>query len=277
MESSFSDRNRLAILQEQLLRLRGDLNLFPEASVVIPVNAKKDLALVLQVILDITAYRGKHRLEIILVINNYPDDSPPNEIKAYRTLGLRILAIPRIEYCGEIFLAARIPGIRAAQSRAVICFDADCRLIDPTALLDWYIGQFNSGVQLAYTHVGYHDLPPGFSIKVRMYLHHMSRWIKRVILGVPISRGSNYAVEPSFILDLYDRGHLKYDIKVGPTIKTFHGKIVYSGSKKHDVLTSGRNFSGGWKELIDYLIWRIGYYQHLKPLESDSIISVDKS
>jgi len=277
MESSFSDRNRLAILQEQVLRLRGDLNLFPEASVVIPVNAKKDLAAVLQIISDIAAYRGKHRLEIILVINNYPDDSPPNEIKAYRILGLRILGIPKIEHSDGDYFPTRIPGIRAAQSRAAICFDADCRLIDPTALLDWYIDQFDSGVQLAYTHVGYCDLPPGISVKVRMFLHHLSRWIKRVILDIPTSRGSNYAVERSFILNLFDGGHLKYEIKVGPTIKTFQGKIVYSGSKKHDVLTSGRNFTGGWKELIDYIIWRIGYYQHLKPMESDSTISDHKS
>jgi len=257
-------------IKEYLLRLRGEPALPPEASVVIPVNAQNDLQNVLHLVKDITAYQGKHRLEIILVINNYPPDLPPEEIGKYRALGLRVLAFPKIKERGEIYLTVRIPGVRNASSECTIHFDADCRLPDATHLINWYIQQFDMGFHLAYTYVGYFDLPPSSAMKSRMILYNTFRWFKRVVLRIPVSRGSNYAILRSLMLKLYDQGLLNYDIKVGTTIKSIGGKIAYSGDKSLAVLTSGRNFRGDWKELFEYIAWRMGYYRRLAPFRPDA-------
>ena len=257
-------------IKEYLLRLRGEPALPPEASVVIPVNAQNDLQNVLHLVKDITAYQGKHRLEIILVINNYPPDLPPEEIGKYRALGLRVLAFPKIKERGEIYLTVRIPGVRNASSECTIHFDADCRLPDATHLINWYIQQFDAGFRLAYTYVGYYDLPASLAMKSRMILYNTFRWFKRVVLRIPVSRGSNYAILRSLMLKLYDQGLLNYDIKVGTTIKSIGGKIAYSGDKSLAVLTSGRNFRGDWKELFEYIAWRMGYYRRLAPFRPDA-------
>ena len=257
-------------IKEHLLSLRGEPALPPEASVVIPVNAQNDLQKVLHLIKDITEYHGKHRLEIILVINNYPPDLPPEEIEEYRALNLCVLAFPKIEERGEIYLTVRIPGVRIASSECTIHFDADCSLPDATHLIDWYIQQFEMGFQLAYTHVGYYDLPASLSMKSRMILYNIFRWLKRVVLRIPVSRGSNYAISRSLMLKLYDQGVLNYDIKVGTTVKSIGGRIAYSGDKSLSVLTSGRNFRGDWKELFEYIAWRMGYYRRLAPFRPDA-------
>jgi len=262
-------RNR-AELKKRLAQVRGEKALLPQASIVIPVNAQSDLQNVLQIVRDIAAYQGVNRLEIILVINNYPPNSPPKEIKEYRSFGLLVLAVPKLKERGEIYLTARIPGVRIASSEYTIHFDADCRIPNATKLIDWYIEQFDKGAQLAYTHVDYHDLPTRLSTTVRMAIHRAFRWFKRVVLRVPISRGSNYAVIRSLLLNLYDNGLLNYDIKVGVTIKSMGGKIAYSGDRALTVLTSGRNFRGDWKELLEYIVWRARYYQRLIPLRSDA-------
>jgi hypothetical protein len=259
-----------ATIKEHLLRLRGEPALPPEASVVIPVNAQNDLQNVLHLVKDITAYQGKHRLEIILVINNYPPDLPPEEIEEYRALSLCVLAFPKIKERGEIYLTVRIPGVRIASSECTIHFDADCRLLDATHLIDWYIQQFEMGFQLAYTYVGYYDLTAGAAMKSRMNLYNAFRWFKRVVLRIPVSRGSNYAILRSLMLKLYDQGLLNYDIKVGTTIKSVGGKIAYSGEKSLTVLTSGRNFLGDWKELFEYIAWRMGYYRRLAPFRPET-------
>jgi len=259
-----------ATIKEHILRLRGDPALPPEASVVIPVNAQKDLINVLQIIRDIAAYQGKHRLEIVLVINNYPLNSPPKEIEEYRTLDLVVLSIPKLLVPRETIFSARIPGIRAASSEKTIHFDADCRVPHATDLIEWYIEQFDGGAQLAYTYVGYYDLPTSPSAKVWIKIHRAFRWFKRVVLRIPISRGSNYAIVRSMVLHLYDKGLLSYDIKVGTTIKSIGGKISYSGEKNLTVLTSGRNFRGDWKELFEYISWRMGYYRRLAPLRPEA-------
>jgi hypothetical protein len=257
-------------MKEHLLRLQGEPALPPETSVVIPVNARNDLQNVLHLVKDITAYQGKHRLEIILVINNYPPDLPPEEIGKYRALGLCVLAFPKTEERSEIFLTARIPGVRNASSECTIRFDADCRLPDATHLIDWHIQQFDMGFQLAYTYVGYYDLPASLAMKSRMNLYNTFRWFKRVVLRIPVSRGSNYAILRSRMLKLYNRGLLNYDIKVGTMIKSIGGKISYSGEKILTVLTSGRNFRGDWKELFEHIGWRFGYYQRLAPLRPEA-------
>jgi len=262
-------RNR-AELKKRLAQVRGEKALLPQASIVIPVNAQSDLQNVLQIVCDIVAYQGVNRLEIILVINNYPPNSSPKEIKEYRALGLLVLAVPKLKERGEIYLTARIPGVRIASSEYTIHFDADCRIPNPTKLIDWYVGQFDRGAQLAYTYVGYYDLPRNLSTTAWMAIHRAFRWFKRVVLRIPISRGSNYAVTRSLMLNLYDKGLLSYDIKVGTTIKSMGGTIAYSGDRALTVLTSGRNFRGDWKELLEYIVWRVRYYQRLIPLRSDA-------
>jgi len=256
-------------IKENLLRLRGEPALPPEASIIIPVNAQNDLQNVLRLIRDITAYQGKRRLETILVINNYPPVSPPEEIVKYRALGLRVPAFPNVKARNEIYLTARVFGARDASSECTIYFDADCRLPNATALIDWYIEQFEAGFQLAYTHVRYYDLPPSAAMKARMLLYETFRWFKRVILQSPISRGSNYAMARSLMLALHDRGLLKYDIKVGPTVKSVGGRIAYSGDRSLAVLTSGRNFRGDWHELFEYITWRARYYRRVHPMRPD--------
>lgn len=257
---NISARKDYSQLRDGLKRLRGNPDPFPNASVVIPVNAQKDLVNVLNVALDIIEYRGNQSIEMILVINNYPSKSPPKEIEEYTKLGFEVLGIPKVAHHGGVALAARIPGIELARAETVLLFDADCRILNPTALIEWYFTEIESGADLAYTHVDYIDLPPGTSVKVRMLIHHFVRWFKRNIIGVPTSRGSNYAIKRELILDLYKRDRISYDIHVGPAVKAGGGKIVYSGKKELFVFTSGRFFAGSWKELITYLIWRIGYY-----------------
>lgn len=255
--------DELVLLKEHLLRLRGDANTHPDASIVIPVNAQKDLLNISRLLSDLARYSGPNHVELILVVNNYPAENPPAEIELYRQAGLTVLGIPRVEHEGGVALAARIPGIRAAKSSATLLFDADCRIPHATALINWYIARFEEGCDLAYTHVDYTDLPPGISVKVRMFVHHGSRWLRRNFLRMPTSRGSNYAIRRKLILDLFDQGRIPYDFHVGPAVKSIGGKIAYSGAKELVVLTSGRFFAQGWAVLISYLIWRTGYYRRV--------------
>jgi hypothetical protein len=265
--------NDFASLQNELIRLRGDLAARPQASIVIPVNAQKDLTNIVRLLSDLVRYSGQKRIEIILVINNYAADAPPAEIDAYRRVGLEVLAIPRVEHEGGVAIAARIPGIRVARSAVVILFDADCRIPNPTALLDWYIARFEEGCDLAYTHVAYTDLSPDLSVKARIWVHHTSRWLRRNILGTPTSRGSNYAIRRQLILDLFAKGRIPYDIHVGPAVKSMRGRIAYSGSKELVVLTSGRFFTPGWKVLVEYLIWRTGYYRRILKMKPKKAVT----
>lgn len=255
-------------LRAELIRLRGDAGKSPDAVVILPVNARADLQKALQAATDIAAYQGKFRLELIAVVNNYPAELPPAEIDLYRSLGMTVIAIPKIEHHGAIVLAARIPGIRASMSENVILFDSDCRIPNATALIDWYMAQFEAGAALAYTPVDYFDMPSGPSARAWLAIHHLTRWFKRVVLRVPTSRGSNYAIRRSLMLDLYENGDALFDIKVGPAVKARGGRVSYSGDRRLVVLTSGRNFSGGWAELWRYLVWRVGYYRRRRPMQA---------
>ncbi len=250
-------------LREELARLRGDRGIRPRVSIVVPVNAQADLVNVLVLAVDIAQYDGDRSIQFIVVINNYSPESPPAEIETYRDIGFDVIEIPKVEHQGEVMIAARIPGIEKAESESVILFDADCRIPNPTALIDWYADQFDEGFDLAYTHVDYTDLPHGFSVKVRMFIHHASRWVRRVILGIPTCRGSNYAIRRELILRLFAQGRAHYEIRIGPAVKSEGGKIAYSSAKELVVCTSGRFFSGGWKELFSYLGWRMGFYRRV--------------
>lgn len=265
--------DELFLLQKQLFRLRGGLGASPDASIVIPVNAQKDLSNISRLLADLGRYAGDQRIEIILVINNYPLNDLPYEIELYQQIGLTVIAIPRVEHQGGVAIAARIPGIKAARSSNVLLFDADCRIPNPTALINWYIAKFRAGYDLAYTHVEYTDLAPDFSIKARIWVHHVTRWLKRNILGIPTSRGSNYAIRRKLILDLFESGRIPYDLHVGPVVKWMGSKIAYSGAPELVVLTSGRFFAPGWKVLLDYLVWRVGYYRRILRMKSKKAVT----
>jgi hypothetical protein len=252
--------DRLERLGAELGRVRGDRVFPPDASVAIPVNAQADLENVLVILADIGRYGGKQTFEVVLVINNYPADDPPEEIAAYAAAGIHVVSVPNAWRAGEaVCLSARVPGIRAAEAERIILFDADCRIPDPTLVLDWYVDQFRSGAQVAYTRVGHYDLRPLWSVRARMGAHHFSRWVKRVLLRIPTTRGSNYGVDRTAFLRVYESGLLADDLNVGPGLKAAGGRVVYSGAPKLQVLTSGRKFRGGWRRLARYLRYRLLY------------------
>lgn len=247
-------------LSGELARLRGDPSVPPDASVVVPVNAASDLARVLDVVADVASYDGGHTFEVVLVVNNYAADQPPNELPTYDEAGLRVVAVPDAWRAGEaICFSARIPGVRAAASDRILLFDADSRIPNPTRVLDWYVEQLARGAAAAYTHVGHYDVRPGVSVRARVASHHLARWIKRVLLRIPTTRGSNYGIDRTVFLPLYERGLLADDLNVGPTVKATGGRVAYSGSRELRVLTSGRKFKGGWRRLARYLRYRLLY------------------
>lgn len=259
-------QDRLEQLGTELGRLRGDPAAPPDASIVVPVNADADLENVLHVLGEVVRYRGRRTFEVVLVVNNYPRDDPPPEIETYAAAGMRVVAVPNVWQAGEaVCFSARRPGIRAASSDRIILFDADCRIPNPSQLLDWYVTQFERGAQVAYTRVGYYDLRPFWSVRARMVAHHGARWVKRVLLAIPTTRGSNYGVERTAFLRLYDEGFLTDDLNVGPAIKAAGGRITYSGARVLRVDTSGRRFRGGWRKLARYLVYRLGYNLRVLP------------
>jgi glycosyltransferase involved in cell wall biosynthesis len=247
-------------LSAGLARLRADSSRAPDASIVIPVNAQGDLDRVLNVVRDVAAYDGARSFEVVLVINNYASEEPPREVEAYERAGIRVVAVPNAWRAGEaVCFSARVPGVRAASSDWIVLFDADTRVPNPRAVLDWYVDQFAGGAAAAYTHVGHYDVRPMWSVRARVASHHLARWGKRVVLRIPTTRGSNYGVDRTVFLPLYERGLLADDLNVGPTVKSAGRRVAYSGSRELRVLTSGRKFQGGWRRLARYLRYRFLY------------------
>jgi len=271
MESKLQPLLDYDTLLERYERIRGNSMAPPQASIVIPVNAQGDLQNVLRILSDIASYTGPYTFEIVLVINNYPPEAEPPEIEAFRNMRIEVLAVPDVRILGEaVGFTARFRGVRVANSEYVIMFDADCRIPNATAVIDWYIEQFQHGATAAYTHVGYYEVRNCLSNDFRMFTHHASRWFKRTILRIPTTRGSNYAVHQSVALDYYDKGFLADEMNVGPVFKHFGEKVAYSGAKDLIVLTSGRMFRGGWSRLARYLIYRLGYNLRVLPVREDA-------
>jgi hypothetical protein len=92
--------------------------------------------------------------------------------------------------------------------------------------------------------------------------------MKRSILRIPTIRGSNYAIDRSLFLSLYDRGLLTDDLNVGPAVKASGGTIPYGRADDLLVLTSGRRFRGGWLRLARYLWYRILYNVRVLPVRT---------
>jgi glycosyltransferase involved in cell wall biosynthesis len=256
-----------ATLQDRLSQLAPEEGRVPDISVVVPVNAQGDLDNVLRLAGDVARYTGPHTLEVIVVVNNYQADTPPAAIKAYRAMGMVVVAIPSVRRPGEaVGFSARIPGVRAARSECVVLFDADCRVGDPTALLDWYAGTLHGGAVAAYSRVNYYDYEDCASIRARFLIHHASRWIKRNVFRIPTTRGSNYGVQRPVMLELYDRGLLADEMNVGPTFRKLKGRVAYSGRRRHVVHTSGRMFPRGWLRILPYLTYRLKYNVRVLPV-----------
>ena len=259
-------------LQSSFASLRGDLTQIPDISIVIPVNAQGDLQNAVALLNDIALYRGKCCLEVFLVVNNYCPEELPEAIGFFENLGVTVISIPNVRKPGEgVPFSARMPGIIAAQTEAAILFDADCRIIDATELIDWYVAQFKAGVDIAYTHVDYFGLDNHWSIKTRIVVHHLSRWFKRVCLGIPTARGSNYAVKRRLMLELYDRGLLADDMNVGAAFRSVQARVAYSNSDRLRVLTSGRMFTPrGVGQVMRYWRYRLRFNMRVLPVGPDA-------
>ena len=238
-----------------------------DASIIIPVNAQGDLENVLKVCGDLCRYAGSCRLELILVVNNFDEATPPSEIDLFRAWGLRVEAIPSVRRPGEaVGFSARIPGIRIARSPVCILFDADVRIPNATRLIDWYVRAFASGAKAAYTHVAHYDVEPGLSLRISFAIHHLARWIKRRALGIPTTRGSNYAVDREVMLELYDARMLADEMNVGPTFKRQGHLVAYNSARELYVYTSGRMFRPGWRKMIAYFWYRLRYNLRTLPV-----------
>jgi hypothetical protein len=239
----------------------------PDLSVIVPVNAQGDLGNVLTLLGDVAKYKGPHRIETVLVVNNFPESEAPAEVDELKRVADLVLAIPNVRRPGEaVGFSARIPGLRAATADYGVLFDADCRVPDVTALLNWYVEQFRMGAHAAYTPVEYYDYEDELSIRLAFAVHHTARWVKRYILRIPTTRGSNYAVRRETVLELYDGGMLADEMNVGPTVKRLKGPVMYASGKELTVLTSGRMFRPGWKWILPYFLYRLRYNLRVLPV-----------
>lgn len=268
----------LNILTERFIPILGSAECDPDASVVIPVNAQGDLNKALNLLSDLSLYNGEHSLEIILVINNYPPQEPPPEAVMYRDLGIKIVLVPNARRPGIVApLSARMCGVETAVSDLVILFDADCRVPFANDLLDWYIQQYKMGAKLAYTPVDYYELEDHWSIRFRIRIHHIMRWVKRVPLRMPTSRGSNYAADRQMMQTLYDEGYLADDLNVGRAFKSRGVKIAYCGAPNLKVFTSGRMFTPrGVYRLYRYFKYRLRYNLKVLPVRRDAYLSTGR-
>jgi hypothetical protein len=259
-------------VQPELKRLRADPRLPPDLSIVIPVNAQGDLDNVVNLLGDLSAYSGEHSIEVILVVNNYPPDKPPVEIDLFAAHGVRVVSVPDLRRPGEaVALTARIHGLRAATAETAYLFDADCRIPNPSALLNWCHDRCQHGAHAVYAHVGFHGLRGTRPNSARLVIHHGGRWIKRVLLRIPTTRGGSYGVNCAMMIDLYDQGALADDMNVGPAFKAFGGTVVYSGDRELMVLTSGRMHTGrSWLSLLRHYIYRIRYNLRVLPVRRDA-------
>lgn len=249
-----------------LLRLE---NARPDVSVVVPVNAREDLDTVVPLLHDLARYTGDNGVEIVLVVNNYRPEEVPPAVAEYQAAGVTVVAVPSAWVAGEVVsFSARIPGVRAASAPFVLLFDADCRVPDASALVDWYVEQLSTGASVAYTRVDYYELRPLLSVQARIVAHHTARWMKRNALRIPTVRGSNYAILRSLMLRLYDAGMLGDDMNVGPVAKADGCVVRYSGASQLTVLTSGRRFRGGWRKLGRYLLYRFRYNLRVVPVSA---------
>jgi GT2 family glycosyltransferase len=262
---------RLDRIAAGVRRLRGDLQSPPAASIVVPVNAQGDEDNALRLLDDLVRYDGPHALEIVLVVNNFPEGEEPPMVERFRHLGAVIIAEASVRRPGyAVPLMGRIHGMQSASSDRILLFDADCRIPDPRSLIDWYVGRLEAA-SVAYSHVDFYDLPPHPSVRLRRLIHHGSRWTKRAVLGLPTVRGSNYAVRREAFLAQFARGTIADDMNIGPVFRRAGGRVVYGGARELVVLTSGRMFAGGWRRLLSYASYRLRYNVRVLPVRTGAV------
>ena len=97
MDSRVSNRD-LDALAARLQRLLVSPEQEPDASIIIPVNARADLETVIPVLEQLSLYAGPHALELILVVNNYDPAAPPAAIDRFTRMGLRVIGVPSARY-----------------------------------------------------------------------------------------------------------------------------------------------------------------------------------
>jgi hypothetical protein len=239
----------------------------PDASIVVPVNAQGDLGNVATLLEDLGRYDGPHAFEVVLVVNNFPADAPPPEIAELERAGARVLATPNLRQPGvAVALSGRMAGMRAARTEYAIHLDADCRVPHPTPLLDWYVERLRAGARVAYAPVGFHSLRRRASVYARIAAHYAARWMKRVVLRIPTTRGSNYAVHVPTLLRLDAEGLVADEMNVGAAARARGYRVAYCGDRRLCVLTSGRMFRGGWLRLLRYLRYRLRYNLRVLPV-----------
>jgi glycosyltransferase involved in cell wall biosynthesis len=238
----------------------------PDISIVVPVNAQGDLENIEHLLSDFERYDGPLSVETILVVNNYPPDQVPPQVRELRKRAT-VLAIPSVRKFGEaVAFSGRVQGMRVARSRYVVVTDADCRIPNPTAFIDWYHEQLSTRAHAAYTHVEFQDYDPALSVRFHIWLSHALRWIKREILRIPVTRGASYGMRREELLKLYDAGVLADEMNVGPAFKRLVGPVAYGGGKELEVLTSGRMFKRGWWRAVPYFVYRLRYNLRVLPV-----------
>jgi hypothetical protein len=237
----------------------------PDIAIVIPVNAQGDLENIEHLLSDLSGYDGRLSVETILVVNNYPPDRPPNVEKLRRRA--TVLSIPNVRKFGEaVAFSGRVQGMRVARSRSVIVTDADCRIPNPTAFIDWYHEQLSTWAHAAYTHVAFQDYDPALSVRFHIAVSHAMRWVKREIFRIPVTRGASYGARREELLALYDAGVLADEMNVGPAFKRLVGPVAFGSRKELHVLTSGRMIKRGWWHVIPYNLYRLRYNLRVLPV-----------
>ena len=239
------------------------------ATIVIPVNAQGDLDGVRHLLGDLAECAARSVVDVLLVVNNFaPSDEPP-ALAELRALPISVIAVPQLPLKhGEVKpIAARVLGARQAAPGLIIHLDADARVPHATELVDWYIAQYRRGAMVAATGVGFVDLPPGLSIRARVFAHSVARWVKRRVFGTAVTRGSNYATDRGLFLDAYDRGMIADELNVGPAMVALGAHYAYSSAPRLKVLTSGRRFRPGWGRLLRYLRYRLAYNLRNLPVD----------
>jgi hypothetical protein len=238
----------------------------PDIAVVIPVNAQGDLENIEHLLSDLERYEGPLAVETILVVNNYPPDRPPN-VERLRRRATSVLTIPSVRKFGEaVAFSGRVHGMRVARSPYVVVTDADCRIPNPTAYIDWYHEQLSTWAHAAYTHVEFQDFDPVLSVRFHIVVSHAARWVKREILRIPVTRGASYGARREELLELYDAGLLADEMNVGPAFKRLVGPVAFGAKKDLHVLTSGRMIRRGWWRVIPYNLYRLRYNLRVLPV-----------
>ncbi len=257
-------------LGHRLTELRSTTSRAPDLSLVIPVNVQGDLENLAKLLAQVCDYHGPYAIEIVLVINNFDEESF-QEVCGVDVPGTKTIFVKSARRPGEaVAFSARMVGVRMASSPFFVTTDADCKFVNVNSWIDWYVQRFSNGCAAAYGPIEFFDVSH-CSVAARIQIHHFGRWIKRCILRIPTTMGANYGAQRELVLELYDRGLLADEMNVGPAVKRSGGIVEYSGSEHQMILTSSRMYRPGWFRIFPYLLRRLKY--NLKVLSARSEVA----